>query len=219
MKITISRLYSESTKEIREKLIRLAGESCEQLTLAQLMSKIGWKFVVLSLRTHKKAVNRIRLYHKFTTYLLVMTKRHGAEFTVKYLKACNLAISKFIAGEPFKSLRDIEPDLPLPRLSKGGLPSIIGTRDRRSLYSNSPRIIRLYLNLFSLYRIILIPGKLNLNTITSPYSGNSSFLKIAGNWMETKSPSILKRFQDKIEFKLMDKVLFSEKASPSNKKS
>jgi hypothetical protein len=72
-----------------------------------------------------------------------MTKRHGAEFTVKYLKACNLAISKFLAGEPFKSLRDIEPDLPLPRLSKSGLPVIIGTRDRRSIHSGSYRIIRL----------------------------------------------------------------------------
>lgn len=72
-----------------------------------------------------------------------MTRRHGPEFTVKYLKACNLAVSKFLAGQPFKSLREIEPDLPLPRLSKSGLPAIIGTRDRRSLHANSHRVIRL----------------------------------------------------------------------------
>jgi hypothetical protein len=72
-----------------------------------------------------------------------MNRRHGPEFVVKYLKACNLAVSKFLAGEPVSSLRELEPDLPLPRLTKSGLPVIIGTRDRRSLHSNSHRVIRL----------------------------------------------------------------------------
>jgi hypothetical protein len=72
-----------------------------------------------------------------------MNKRHGSEFVVKYLKACNLAVSKFLAGQPLSSLRELEPDLPLPRLSKSGLPNIIGTRDRRSLAANSTKVIRL----------------------------------------------------------------------------
>lgn len=217
--INIKRVFVESKKVINDRLIRLVGEGCEHLSLTQLMSNIGWKFVVLSLRTHKKVVSRIKLYHKFSAYLVTMTKRHGAEYTVKYLKACNLAISKFVAGQPFKTLREIEPDLPLPGLTRSGLPKIIGTRDRRSLHANSPKIIRLYLNLFSLYRIIQIDGKINTKTITSSYNGNPIFLKIVGNWMEKNSPSVLKRFQDKIEFNQMDQFLMSEKASPSNKKS
>jgi hypothetical protein len=72
-----------------------------------------------------------------------MNKRHGSEFVVKYLKACNLAVSKFLAGQPLSSLRELEPDLPLPRLSKSGLPAIIGTRDRRSISDNSVKVIRL----------------------------------------------------------------------------
>jgi len=97
---------------------------------------------------------------------------------VKYLKACNLAISKVIAGQGFKSLRDIEPNLPLPRLSSSGLPRIIGKLDRRSILSGNTKVIRLYLTLFSVYRIISLPGKLNLNTITAPYNGNHKGLEM-----------------------------------------
>lgn len=122
----------------------------------------------------------MRLYHKFSTYLAVMNRRHGSEFVVKYLKASNLALSRFLAGNPVKTLRELEPDLPLPRLTKSGLPVIIGTRDRRSLHSKSHKVIRLYTNLFSLYRIILIPGKLKLETITDPFSGDKAFCEFVG---------------------------------------
>jgi len=139
VKINITRVFKRTSEIVREKLIRLEGDK----SLSSILNSVGWKFVVLSLGSSMKATSRIRLYHKFSTYILVMTKRHGAEFTVKYLKACNLAVSRFLAGDPVHSLRELEPDLPLPRLTKSGLPVIIGTRDRRSLHSGSHRIIRL----------------------------------------------------------------------------
>jgi hypothetical protein len=107
-----------------------------------------------------------------------MHRRHGSVFVVKYLKACNLAISKVIAGQPFKSLRDIEPDLPLPRLSSCGLPRIIGRLDRRSILSGNTKVIRLYLTLFSLYRIISLKGNVKFDTITNGYTGNQKGLEM-----------------------------------------
>jgi len=98
---------------------------------------------------------------------------------VKYLKACTLCLSKFVAGQPLSTLRTLEPDLNLPRLIYG-LPAIIGTRDRRSLRSGNLRVMRMYTTLFSLYRVISIPGKLKLNTITDPFIGNPLFLKMLG---------------------------------------
>jgi hypothetical protein len=216
-KINILRVFKESSVVVRNRLIRLVGES--KLSLTQLMMKIGWKFVVLSLSSHKKAVARIRLYHNFTKYLSVMNRRHGGEFLVKYLKACHLAVSKYLAGEPFHSLREIEPELPLPRLSKSGLPCIIGTRDRKSLELNNPMVIRLYLNLFSLYRVISIPGKVKLSTITDGFSGVESSLKNLENWIGIKSPSILQDFLKDVHLRPMDKFLISEKSSPTSSKS
>jgi len=218
--INIVRVFKESGKLIRDKMIRLIDTpSKTRWNIDQLMTKIGWKFVVLSLSSYKKATARIRLYHKFALYLRVMTRRHGGEFTVKYLKACNLAVSKYLAGQPFKSLSEIEPDLPLPRLSKSGLPVIIGTRDRRSLRLNNLSVIRLYLSLFSLYRVILIPGKLKINTITDPFSGDTTSLKGIENWMRNHSSSALQSFCKKSYLKAMDKFLISEKSSPTCSKS
>jgi hypothetical protein len=218
-KISIKRVFKESSVVVRNRLIRLVGESNKKLTLTQLMGKVGWKFVVLSLSTHKKAAARIRLYYKFTSYLFVMNKRHGGEFLVKYLKASHLAVSKYLAGEPFHSLREIEPDLPLPRLSSSGLPCIIGTRDRKSLELKSPKIIRLYLNLFSLYRVISIPGKVKLSTITDDFSGNLQSLKNLENWIGIKSPSVLLSFLENVKLQQMEKFLISEKSSPTSSKS
>lgn len=212
--INITRVLKRSNDVVREKLIRLEGDH----SLSSLMSTIGWKFVILSLGNIKKATARIRLYHKFTKYLLVLNKRHGAEFVVKYLKACNLAVSKFLAGQPLTSLRELEPDLPLPRLSKSGLPNIIGTRDRRSLAANNTKVIRLWLTLFSLYRVFMIPAKAKLNTITDSFNGNVEETKYMIDWFSANAAIVLSGFIPK-HIRYQDSFSVSEKSSPSNSKS
>lgn len=76
-----------------------------------------------------------------------------------------------------KSLREIEPDLPLPRLSRSGLPVIMGISDRRALLSGGVSVIRFWLSLFNLYRILSMPFKPKLNTITDPYTGTEAAMK------------------------------------------
>jgi len=71
-----------------------------------------------------------------------MTKRHGVEYVVKYLKLSALITSKTLAGEKINSYNTIDPDLFYPRL-RGGFPAIIGTKDRRSLKQGSYKTIRL----------------------------------------------------------------------------
>lgn len=187
------------------------------MSLSSLFNDFAHKIVSLSLKSsNKKIINRIRLFHKFGLYLASMTRKHGLEFTVKYLKACNLAISKVIAGQAFTSLREIEPDLPLPRLSSSGLPVIIGTRDRRSIVQGSCKIIRLYLSLFSLYRIISIPGTLKLNTITDEFNGNPLFLNLIGSWFQRSQ--LLNGFKSKWDIS-SNNYLIRETASPTNSKS
>jgi hypothetical protein len=71
-----------------------------------------------------------------------MRKHHGSVFVIKYLKACQLAVQKAIAKNPMKSLNEIEPDLPLPRLATSGLPRIIPLRDRRAIMNGHSSCIR-----------------------------------------------------------------------------
>lgn len=85
---------------------------------------------------------RIAQLNMFSGYIRQMVKHHGAVYTVKYLKACQLAVQKRIAEDRIKSLRDLVPDLPLPRLSTSRLPRIIPLRDRRAICSGSSSVIR-----------------------------------------------------------------------------
>jgi hypothetical protein len=71
----------------------------------------------------RKVTAKVKVFYRFGKYLVFLNKRHGATFTAKYLKASLLAIQRAVAGSPVKSLREIEPDLPLPRLAKCGLPA------------------------------------------------------------------------------------------------
>jgi hypothetical protein len=141
-----------------------------------LVKKYGFRLVGLSLYSSSKKIHaRVQLFNRFGNYLYIMSRRHGVPYTVKYLKACQLAVQKAIAGQPLKSLRELEPDLPFPRLTKSGLPAIIQVRDRAAIKTFSANVIRLWLTFFAIYRVIESPFNPKLSTITDPFSGNELF--------------------------------------------
>jgi hypothetical protein len=108
------------------------------------LKKFSWRLISLITSKRGESISTtIRLYHNFGLHLMKLNKNHGATLTVKYLKACQLALQKKVAGQPLKSLRDLEPDLPLPRLSKSGLPAIIGLRHRYSISRGGTIVVRL----------------------------------------------------------------------------
>jgi hypothetical protein len=73
---------------------------------------------------------------------LRLNARHGGRFVVAYLKCSQLAIQKAIAGNKLGSLRELEPDLPLPRLTNSGFPRYIPLSERRAMKSGSESVIR-----------------------------------------------------------------------------
>lgn len=109
-------IYKSVLKE-GQKLVALESENF----LAILMN-FSWKLVSLIIHRNRKVTNKLKVFYRFGNYLVFLNKKHGSLFTVKYLKASLLAIQRAIAGNRVKSLREIEPDLNLPRLSTSGLP-------------------------------------------------------------------------------------------------
>lgn len=144
-------------------------------SLLLVLKVIGYRIVTMSLLSTKET-SRFRMLHNFGVFLIKMVKNHGELYTVKYLKASQLCIQKKLAGQPFSSMREIEPEYNFPRLSKSGLPSVIKLTDRMSICNGSLRIIRLYLSIFSLYRIIKVPFSPKLSTITDNFSGSGIHL-------------------------------------------
>jgi hypothetical protein len=123
---------------VSEKLVSL-GNSIE---LPALFRVLGWRLIAASFGRGVKLANRVKQLNNFGRYILRMVKHHGATTTVAYLKACQLTVQKRIAKTPIDSLRELQPDLPLPRLTSSGLPRIIPLMDRRAICQGSESVIR-----------------------------------------------------------------------------
>jgi hypothetical protein len=132
-----------------------------------------------------RVLARCKTLTPFLYHLVLVNVEHGSLYTVKYLRACHVAVQHSIAGKPLNSLRVIEPDLPLPRL-KTGLPVFIPVCDRRLIRQGHPGTVRLWLTLLSLYRVLDAPRKVKIETITSPYTGSFAQLgNLYGSFQHT----------------------------------
>jgi hypothetical protein len=137
-------VYMSLRDKFRDQFVTPAMVSLNNsIELLALFRKLGDRLLAASAPGPVKFTSRLRQLMSFGGYILQMRKHHGATTTVKYLKASQLAIQKAVAKNGFKSLRDIEPDLPLPRLTAAGLPRYIPLRDRRLILSGkSPFVLR-----------------------------------------------------------------------------
>lgn len=183
--------------------------------LPALFKRLGWRLVYTCFPKITKLQPRLSQLNMMCGYLRQMVKHHGASYAVAYLKACQLAVQKCVAKDRIKSLRDLVPDLPLPRLTTSGLPRIIPLKDRRAICNGSASVTRWWLTIFSVYRVISIPGKLKLSTITDPFTGDVKKLERVDYGMSCIATAFKSRFPKLSGFP--SGVLQLETASPSNK--
>jgi hypothetical protein len=128
--------------------------------------------------------SRLRHFHKFFLLIIRTFNHHGETFTVKWLKSCHMAVQRCCVGQPFRSLRAIEPDLPLPRLING-LPFFIGTMDRAAIRRGHAPTIRMWLSILNVYRVIDAPINPKLETITAPYQGSEAYIDVIAHGIYT----------------------------------
>jgi hypothetical protein len=160
----------------------------------------------------------IRRTNMFIKFVVSMYGEHGASFTIKWLKSAHVAICKTLGQNKLISLRQMDPDLPLPRLVNG-LPKIIPVEDRMRIRRGNVPTIRFWLGLFNLYRVLQAPGKLKLETITAPFTGDvwllRGYCRMAQNWNPfSRFAKIAKISKGDLT---VDRFHLSRSASPSNK--
>lgn len=107
-----------------------------------LIKRLGFRIASASFPRLVNFSSRLKQLHIFAGYVRQMTKHHGATYTVNYLKACQLAVQKYVAGDKISSLRELNSSLPLPRLTTSGLPRFIPGYDRSLIKAGSPSVIR-----------------------------------------------------------------------------
>lgn len=97
----------------------------------------------------------------------------GSVGLVKYLKVCSVCLQQCIGGHVVRDVGELG-----MRISRtnGGIPRIIPVFHREMIRNGNSSIIRLYLSIFALYRIINIPAKPKLESITAPFSGENADL-------------------------------------------
>lgn len=164
---------------------------------------------------------RVRIVLKLWSMILKLNKNHGSLFTIKWLKACYVALQKSLAGDNLSSLRDLEKDLPLPRLING-LPTIIGPRDRALIKRNHKPVIIFWSSIFSVYRVLKAPYTLSVSTIISQFTGNFNSLLSYCKIAETKNVFMCLPNYDlwKSHVRLAPRnLLISRAASATNKES
>jgi hypothetical protein len=122
------------------------------------------KIIAITTNT-ARVLPRVRRVYKLLDMAILFNKNNGPTATVNWLKGCQLALMRKVAKSDYRSLRDLYPNLPLPRLING-LPPIIGTKDRKAIRDGNVKTIRLWLTIFGVFRIIDSPFQQKLNTIT-----------------------------------------------------
>jgi len=114
-----------------------------------------------------------------------LRKKQGVKGLTLYLKVSSVALQQSLAGYRIDNLGLIG-----PRVSRTGtgLPRIIPRSHRLVMVNRLPGsylLMRYYLSIFYLYRVLVFPGKVKLETITSPgkYYDENRFGIHLGNYI------------------------------------
>lgn len=193
-------------------------ERLQHGTLSDLITGFGWRIVSACFPNKVKFTARMRLLNLFYGYIFRMYKNNGATQVVKFLKTSQLALQKAIAGDKVDNLRLLDESVVRSRLSPSGLPVIIPSRDRKLIMTGgNDSIVRFWLTLFSVYRVIKIPGTLKLSTIIAPLSANDDHGKVVKQFYSfLKESSVQSRFSKSKLYKKAD-LLLLEAASSTHK--
>jgi hypothetical protein len=106
-----------------------------------ILTKFLPKILILSFNKVSGIRGRLVIANNFIQFVFKMNKNHGSTFTIKWLKACTVSLQKWLGDDKVGSLRDLEPNLPLPRVING-CPSIINRQDRSLMKNGNVSIIR-----------------------------------------------------------------------------
>lgn len=123
----------------REKMVSLKNT---KVFLAFVL-KLHWRIIMISTGSSLKgSLPRMKMVHNFAQYLLSQYRKRGADYVIAYLKASQLALSKYLAHDKVTSLMEINPKYIFPKLVHG-LPKIIGPLDRAAIRRGNHNTIRL----------------------------------------------------------------------------
>lgn len=152
------------------------------LTLGTALRRVVW------LRDGGPTRNWISTVLYFGRFVGALQRRQGWRGVVAYLKACHVLLTQAIARNPIKDPRQLGAAV---KRSRQGLPLVIPVRHRKAIMSYDKWTCKIWASLFWLYRVIEIPGRLKLSTITKPFEVNYLIVVAWTTWIGQFLPVFL----------------------------
>jgi len=121
------------------------------------------RVVPLVARTINKSWVKVCLVYSNKLYLL--WKHGGMAYVSAYLKTSSIMLQQSVGGQ---RVHDLGPFGARVSRTVAGCPRIIPALHRERIRKGDSTVIRGWMTMFGIYRILEIPYKLKLNTITDP---------------------------------------------------
>lgn len=159
------------TSFLKSKLLKMLAKGSSELG-AMIQVKLGRPALHHVLRAvgslgRRSNIGVVKVILTYLVFLHRLQKRNGLPYMVKFMKSAQSLLMQSLGGQRLHSLNPL--GLRLAR-TKAGLPRVIPALHRARLRSGDLWTVRLWQTLFGLYRVIEVPGKLKLGTITKPTS-------------------------------------------------
>jgi len=113
----------------------------------------------------KVSVSKIKVVWHFARFCSKMYRNRGPKGLALYLKACAVIVQQVAGGMQVTSPWVLGANV---ARTKSGIPRLVPHGHRQSILAGDVGVIRLWLSLLGLYRVIEFKGALKLKTITEP---------------------------------------------------
>lgn len=127
--------------------------------LAELLAR------VVPLTVGSTSTGWVTASKRFATFAVAMSRKQGQRGLAIYLKAANLNLLRAVSGKRLLNSRDSGCAV---SVSAGGLPRLIPPAHRARIRGGDKAVLRFWLCLFTLYRVLDFRGKYSLKTIVNP---------------------------------------------------
>lgn len=165
----------KDTNPVRERLLGLGAtmNGLLKVKLGRPMLKVI--FLIPTVLGIKRNLSLVKVLITYLASVHRLWRGGGMRFVVIYLKACHTILQQSLGGQ---RLSDVGPfGARVSRTRSRGLPRLIPSLHRARIQKGELLVIRLWLSLFSLYRILDIPGKIKLSTITDESTAKPEVIK------------------------------------------
>ena len=126
---------------------------------------IGFLVKVSSVMVGKMSRTWVLAIVSFSRFCIKTIRRSGPKGLALYLKACSILLMKYCAKQ---DLKDLTPLKMRVSRTKSGIPRIVVPNHRKRIRNGDTSIIRFWMTLFGLYRVLDFKGTFSIKTITNP---------------------------------------------------